>query len=181
MSLIALSAILALAQGKSWKADAGMVAKLAAPATVMGYRIRPPKGYQQFQQPGPEGSTAFAWVGPVREDGTRSMMMLVVAPIAKGERPPVNEAVKAMVDSIKKSRTHFHQEPTENGTLDGVAFARIRWSGTKTGMGMNVEGVNYAAIDGDRVVYLWTQDVVPSCAASLKLTQASLLTFAKAR
>lgn len=179
--MIASSLLLSALVGQTaWPADPAFVKMLAPRVTVAEYSFQPPKGYQKIERPGPDGSLAFAWAGPVRPDGSRSMMMLITLTTPHGEKALSAEGVAGkMVQGVQRRRTDWHQRKTETGSLGGLKFARIAWTGTEPPLGMHVQGVHYAAKDGVKYVVLWTQDFQPEGAASLKLCEAAIRTFKK--
>src|SRR5262245_49874155 len=68
----------------AWKPDPGQAERLDQEVNQPGFRLRPPKGYQlsRARQGAGEG---FAWVGPIRPDGSRPMLMVVVYAAPAGE------------------------------------------------------------------------------------------------
>jgi predicted Zn finger-like uncharacterized protein len=47
-----------------WAPDPQIVPQLADEVNVQGYRVRPPKGYQLKESPGPGGTKLLGWVSP---------------------------------------------------------------------------------------------------------------------
>jgi hypothetical protein len=165
------------AQKATWKSDPKQAANLADFANAASYQIRPPKGYQSMNRKGPSGEMAYAWAGVTRQDGTRAMLMVAIAPMKKGDKTSLDDLVAGAVGSVGKARTGFHKDKPEYGTMAGLKFVRVGWSG-KMGS-FTTKGFHYVAKDGKQVVILWSQDVVPGGESALKLAEASIRTFRK--
>lgn len=127
---------------------------------------------------GPDGSKAFAWTSTPRADGTRPMLMLATAPIPSNDKSTLDQVAKKLVGGIRARRTKFHEDAPQHGSIGGLKFVLIRWSGIAEN-GMKTRGFNYVAIDGSRLVELWSQDVLPGGEGALKLAEASILTCKK--
>jgi hypothetical protein len=121
-----------------------------------------------------------AWGGSVRPDGTAPMFQLVLVSPPPGQRPPgVDQFLTSMLDGVRRRRQNWSQSPPEWGTINGLAFLRIRWSGTEPSKGWKMHGVMYAAFDGRAFIQLHTQDIEPHHEQALKIGEAATLTFRK--
>ena len=178
MTLLALLPILSAAQG-SWTPSPAMLPKLATYQKVEGYSIRPPKGYTgQQQNQGP--AVGQAWVSQPRPDGVRSWIMVVVGKKPPtGKMPDLKVVARTFAAATKNLRTDWKMTEPELGKLGGIAFARIRWTGTEPNTKMKMRGFIFAAIDGDKVIQISSQDVEPGAEKPLALAEASALTFKK--
>lgn len=156
-----------------------MVKRLAPSVKVGGYKIRPPKGYQARSQAGPGGSVAYAWTGAPRPDGTSPMLMLAIAPIPSGTTSTVQQVAEQFIGAVQRRRTNFHQGRPQTGTIGGLKFVRIAWTGTASEISRKMEGIQYVAIDNGHVVEIWSQDVLPASRQALKLSEAAILSFRK--
>jgi len=164
-----------------WTPDRSVHDRLAAPVRFGAYQIQPPKDYVAQSQPGPEGSTATAWVGAQRTDGTRpyvTVMLLAPPPGEAGAYTPDQVLIK-LTDAIARRRTNWKQTPTESGTVNGHVFVRTRWEGTDPATNRRMHGFNYVARSGTTFVQISSQDVEPYDRAALPLAEASALTFRK--
>jgi hypothetical protein len=164
---------------EDWKPDASILDGLQAASAVGPYEIRAPKGYEFARaQQAPQGMEGFAWQGPPREDLTRAMVQvaLVTPPRGQGFASP-EQFLETMLGGVKRRRTDWTQSAVERGKVNGLEFLRVRWSGTAEGRKM--QGIMYAARDGDRFLQLATQDIEPHHTEALKLGEATIQTFRK--
>jgi hypothetical protein len=169
-------------QGEVWTVPADQQDKLADYVSFgKGYRIRPPKGYTQQTQSGPRGETAYVWISQPRPDGLKSQVMVGIA------TPPPQEAklltpeadLQSMLNSFKKDLQDWSQTDTERGEINGMAFVRARWSGTRIMTGHKVHGFCYVTVQNQEFIKILSQDVEPGHEARLKLAEASALSFRK--
>jgi hypothetical protein len=186
--LLAISAIDAAAQRTkptdSWKPDAALLKQLEAPIKVGDYSIRIPKGYekQQPNTPTPEGVSVWGWTGAPRRDGTKpSITMMIMTP-----PPAQREQIKAMtleqvagrfIEGQKRQRTNWKIEASEKGTVNGLSFVRMRWSGVNPAQNMEMRGVLYVARDGNTLIQMASQDPTAHSKQTLALAEAAVLTF----
>lgn len=152
---------------------------MAAPEYVIeGYHIRPPAGYSAVQTEAPEGASAYAWVGAQRKDGTRAALMLTLIVDEKAARGlTLEQAAGTMLYAVKKLRVGWTQSPAERVTIDGIAFTRIRWSASERKSKRKMRGFILEGRDGDTLVTLSSQDVLPQAEHALSLAETGAKTF----
>jgi hypothetical protein len=163
-----------------WSPDKAMVERLAPAVTVEGFQIQPPKGYRQQTTPGPGGSKGYAWVGETREDGTRPYLMLVVMtpPPGEAEKYTAPQVLEKFLAAIQRNRSDWKRSATEEGTVNGVRFARAQWNGTEVTTKRPMQGLMYVAFTGGRLIQISSQDVVPAPPGDpLAVAGAAALTF----
>ena len=114
-----------------WKPDAVVKTALAPPVTVGNYQIQPPKGYELQTRPGPAGSLSYAFVGPVRPDGTRGFLMVVLlTPPAEEKKSNSREYyLTRLTENLKSRRSDLKRGPVETGKIGALTFVRECWTG----------------------------------------------------
>lgn len=169
----------------AWTPEPVSLKGLGAAETLEKYTIRIPKGYK-LQRPNnaPAGSRMWAWTGAPRSDESRGslMMILLTFPPAQREQlsqPSLEQFVEKMVAAVKKQRTNWNQQKIENGVINGIRFARVRWEATDSRTQSPMRGFIYVARDGDTLVQFTSQDFEPETDNALPLAEASVLTFKK--
>ena len=144
--------------------------------------IRPPKGYDEQTQPGPNGSTVYAWTGTARQDDkTRGYIMIgmFTPPPADGDKYTPMLMLERMVAAIAERRERWVQSKPERGTINGLPFVRMYWRGVDYQTGRPMRGVNYVTRDGATFIQLSSQDADPHAVDSVTLAEASILSFKK--
>jgi hypothetical protein len=162
-----------------WEPEAALLEKLQPETEVEAYRVRPPKGYTMTATPAPNGK-AYAWAGAPRANGvTPSFTVLVMTVPQREATISAEDFVGKMLEGVKKRRDGWQQSATERGQVNGLEFARTRWSGTEPTKGWKMHGFSYGFKDGNTYVQLASQDAEPDHEAPLKLAEAAALTFRK--
>jgi hypothetical protein len=165
-----------------WKSNEALLNQLDSAKSIEEFLINPPKGYNSQTQSGPHGSRATVWAGPPRHDGTRPQVMILTVTLPPEELNQYNleQILDELVARLSPQRKDWKLMPTEQGLINGLLFARTRWSGTDIPTGRKMHGFNYVTIVGEKVVQLSSQDVEPHHKEALELAESSALTF-KAR
>jgi hypothetical protein len=162
----------------TWAPDQALLGQLAPEIARPGFRLRPPKGYL-FQEQAAGTTARYAWVGSARPDGTRPILTLLVATPPPGEmtRYTAPQVLDKFLAGVQSRREQWRRGATERGRVGGLEFARARWSGVEPNTRRAMRGFIYAAVRGRQVIQIASQDVAPAAAMSLKLAEASALTF----
>jgi hypothetical protein len=163
----------------AWKTSQAALSALADAITVEGFSIRPPKGYSLQTRSGPHESKVNVWVGPTRDDGTRGQVMVLTLPetAERLEQSKLEELFGELVVGLRERRTGWKQSATEKGLINGLVFLRIRWSGRDKTTDIALHGVVYAAIAGETLVQLSSQDIDAHYQGALGLAESSIFTF----
>lgn len=166
-----------------WTPEAASLKGLSGPDALEKYTIRIPKGYE-VQRPNntPPGVRIWGWTGAVRANGSKgslSVNLLTLPPAQRQQfsKLTLEQLAERLIGGVKRQRTNWKQEKIENGMINGVPFARIRWHGTDPRTQSDMRGFTYVARDGDTVVQLASQDYMPETDNALSLAEASVLTF----
>jgi hypothetical protein len=173
------------AQWPEWKADPAAVKRLGSVVDFEGYSIQIPKGFQKLQSPAGSGSMRLAgWIGSERRDKTRpSLTISVVTPpsseVEKIKAMPLEQLSNQLIQSVKRKRANWKQDAPEKSTINGIEFVRINWSGTHIDVDREMRGFSYFARDGDKVLQISSQDIVPDGEKDLPITEAAILSFKK--
>jgi hypothetical protein len=126
----------------------------------------------------------WGWTGATRPDGSKASvtMNLMTLPPAQQEqfrKLTLENLAEKMAGGVKRQRTNWKQKKIETGAINGMPFARLRWEGTDPRRQWEMRGFVYVARDGDTLVQLTSQDVMPETDNALALAEASVLTFKK--
>lgn len=166
-----------------WTADAAMLEKLApetADPLVTKYRLRPPKGYEitRFEpSTGPKGDTCLHCVWHDQAANHAALFLQVFQlPEPPGDTADV-VAVK-LSGELRKGFRNFAMRTVEQGRINGLDFARIRWNAD--GDKAKLHGLLYAAVDGSRVIGLNARDTEVHDEGTLRVAEAAILTWKKA-
>lgn len=146
------------------------------------YRYRVPKGLRLTRRVGPGGAPVAAYLGEKRQDGSIPLMdvMIVTPPPGQETRKSLEEAAQIMLSPYRNSMQHWVQGPFERGTIGGLTFVRVNWSGMnprarKPG---KLHGVFYVALDGPTIIQLQSNDA-GSNEEWLSLVRSSIHSFRK--
>jgi hypothetical protein len=168
-----------------WTPDPASLKGLGAAVAVEKYTVRVPKGYD-LQRPNnaPPGVRIWGWTSAARRDGTKgsvtmNLLTLPAAEQAKFKSLTLEQLADRLIGGVKRQRTNWTQERTENGVINGMNFVRIRWKGTDPRRNAEMRGFAYVARDGDTIVQIASQDLMPETDKALSLAEASALTFKK--
>jgi hypothetical protein len=166
-------------------ADPAVVKKLGSAVVVEGYSIQIPKGFQKMQAPNAPGPMKMAgWIGPERRDKTRPSLTMNVMTLPPGEVEKMKgmsleQLSERLIQGVKRIRTNWKQEQPEKSTINGIEFVRINWSGTNTENNREMRGFAYVARDGDKILQISSQDIVPDGEKELPIAEAAILSFKK--
>jgi hypothetical protein len=180
------AAVVANGQAKApaadWTPDKKLAENLApAQAVEGGYSIRPPKGYRIDRPDAPPGMKMFGWIGAARRDGSQPSLSVALITPPAGQAPnlPLEQLADKLLGGLKRRRNNYQQGNPEKGVVNGMNFARIRWTGTESVQNRKMEGFIYVAQDGNKIIQINCQDFVPEARQALPLAEASVLTFKK--
>ena len=163
----------------SWAPEPLLLEQLDAEAVESVFSIRPPRGYQLIKQAGPNGSSVFGWKREQRSDGVSPYLMVSVAPIPPGNYSSENldQALDAFLGGVQRRRTNWTQTPAEHGRIGSQEFVRATWSGIEPSRNLQMHGFSYVTATREAIIQIASQDVEPYWATTLKLAEASALTF----
>src|SRR5262249_55759 len=84
---------------------------LGAPEVVEGYRLQPPQNFTSLPPMTEDEADRFAWLGPERKDGTRSVLLLQLIPLSQADAKALtlDKAANVMLAGVKRARTHWTQ------------------------------------------------------------------------
>jgi hypothetical protein len=164
-----------------WLPDKELVKSLAPTVKIAGYILQPPKGYKMRMGSPPQGVAAMAWAGEKRDDGTRPTLIfsLIDMDARDLQQYTIEDLADKLLGGVKRRRTEWQQGKTERGIVNGMTFARISWTGTESEQKHKMRGFIYVALDGDSIIQLTSQDVLPVANQSVPLAEAAVLTFKK--
>lgn len=165
----------------SWVPESSMDSLLGPPEIIEGFSIRPPAGFSGMVAPGtPQGAMTKVWKGEARPDGTSpSIQLMLMSPPLSNSIPNVEVGVRKALDGLQRIRANWTESPVTRGTLHGVDFSRVTWTGNHKALGTKMQGVIYIAMLNGVFIQLSTQDLDIHANESSKLCESSLKTFAK--
>ncbi|MCE3017041.1 MAG: hypothetical protein ACK56W_00220 [Pirellula sp.] len=164
-----------------WVPEPSMDSLLSPPEIIEGFSIRPPAGYSGMVASGaPQGFMTKVWKGEARPDGTSpSVQLMLMSPPLSNSIPNVDVGVRKALDGLQRIRANWTESPVTRGTMHGVDFSRVTWTGDHKEMGVKMQGVIYIAMLNGVFIQLSTQDLDVHASDSIKLCESSLRTFAK--
>ena len=159
--------------------DAEFDKQLGQYEAIGDYSIRPPAGYVRRDAPGaPNGAGVSVWIGERRDDGTAPMVQVtMVTPPKREELPDLKSATERFIASVRRRRSNWSTSELEIVKIDGRSFAKQTWTGVDLVMKRKMQGIMFVGLFEGELVQLHTQDVEPHFDESLKLGEASILTF----
>ena len=166
-----------------WVPEASLLGHLAAETEVLGNpdsAIRPPAGYQlqPLDTPPGSGATGARWISPSRPDGTAHRLLVIIGKRPPGTAaPPLGEFAADFLSSRSGQVGPLQMQPVEYGRINGLSFARVRWSAKNPGSGQETHGIAYVATPGQVDIMIDSQDVEPHQASTLALADAAARTF----
>jgi hypothetical protein len=169
--------------GPPWTLDPNAGKLLASARTVKGnsrFEFRPPKGYTRsdLEVTGGAPVSGERWSSLRRSDGTQHTLLVVI-----GKRAPDDanfehhELISNFLKSREKSVGPMQISKVEFGKVQGVDFARASWTAQHATTGMKYRGIVYVTDSAPYDIILDSQDVEPYAETTLKLAEASALTF----
>ena len=112
--------------------DDELLTKLDAKHEMVGFSIRPPKGFQLKSTPGPLGSMLYGWITELDAEYTSPLIQVSIMPTPEGEENPT---IERFHDSQMASQTRPYEtweiKEQKNITLAGGNGILTRWSGTR--------------------------------------------------
>lgn len=168
-----------------WEPDAKLVDQLDAPVEFAGYSIRPPKGYTKIGNkilPADENISRepiekIEWHTPFRKDASTtylSVRIVILPDPTDPKRAPeqfVGNLVAIKQKIGQKLDNKWSSSPLEKGLLGGVSFVRVRQ------FDINRRGVQYAGLDGDRLIDLEVYGIASGTPDDLDLAHTAAMTF----
>ncbi len=166
-------------EATGWTPDKTAVKQLGPEVSRERFIIRVPSGYSPIEQPGPGDAKAYAWYGAARADGTKPYVMIVVAtpPPDETKKYAPEEILDVFMRGVERRRSDWARGATEYGVVNGLSFVRARWSGVDQATGSKMKGFMYVTSHRGQVIQIASQDVESYADESLKIAEASALTF----
>lgn len=148
---------------------------------ALGYKIKPPQGYVPVAITVANMQMAM-WVGVKHPDGQTPDLMVARTPAPlgvprPGARPPAQEALLGLLDSIQAHYRNVQTNPARTGAINGIPAVYIYWTGIAPGSGARVHGFGYGAQDGGTLLLFAGKDSEPTQSAALPVLDASVMTF----
>jgi hypothetical protein len=165
----------------NWVAETKWLERLATETAIDGLKFRPPAEYGPVKIAVPSGQSS-GWLGKRRQDGTFASIIVIVVAAGADQNRPLSSLLDLALPQIQKQyEKDWKQSPVELGRIDGLAGARVRWSGAPTEgrkeyIGRKMHGVVYLLSYGSKFVQIMIQDVADDD-APLALCEASALTL----
>jgi hypothetical protein len=133
---------------------------------------------QPLDTPPGSGSTGARWISPSRPDGTVHRLLVIIGKRPPGEAaPPLGQFAADFLSSRSREVGPLNMQPVEHGRINGLNFARVRWSAKNPGTGQQTHGFVYVATPGQTDVMIDSQDVEPHQDSTLRVVDAAARTF----
>jgi len=177
----------------TWKTNSVLAGRLGAEAALPNYGIRPPLGYTESYGDSlkllqPFGVTMHLWHN---DNSNPNASWLSIHVITRTNLATPDAVLNYDLKPRHKQDETFWRSKTEDGTVNGIPFARAYWQRIKTkSSGIYVErGVSYASANFLQGIYIEGNDEVP-CGSEpcqyrpsdftvLPVLEAAILTFRK--
>ena len=91
--------------------------------------------------------------------------------------PPLGEFAAGFLSSRSSQLGPLQMQPVEYGRINGLSFARVRWSAKNPATGQQTHGLAYVATPGQSDIMIDVQDIEPHQASTLKVADAAARTF----
>lgn len=164
-----------------WTPSPALLKQLDPTVSVEGFLLQPPAEYKLLVPDSglPAGVSSYIWVGPGRKDGTHSVLMLnfLIPANDQMQNLTLNQLADGLLLEIKEARRDWTQTPAETGTIQGMKFVRIGWTGIDRVEKRKMWGWMMVAHEGDTIIQLVSQEVSPKALASLDLAEAAARTL----
>jgi Tol biopolymer transport system component len=164
-----------------WTPSPTLLKKLGPVSSIEGYTLHPPAGYKLLVPDSglPEGVASYIWVGEGRKDNTHPILMLniLIPPAATPQNLTLIQIATSLLAEVKEARSDWMQTPSEAGTIQGMKFVRIGWTGIDRKEKRKMQGWILVARDGDTFLELNSQDVATEAPQALPLAEAAARTF----
>jgi hypothetical protein len=170
-----------------WELDKAFEHELTSYEDFEGYQIRTPNEFlEALTIPAdlvPYGKM-IGWQGPARDDGTRPVMVFIVAalpPDIKDFAMDAEQELNVRMSDFKEKIApgDWQQTPTEWGQIGGVPFLRAAWEGKFNDAPVKAHGFFYLYKEGGNCIILMSFDAEPYHKETLKLMNASITTLRK--
>lgn len=155
---------------------------LVGPAFAIGQlELCPPKSFRFFKRY--EAASTYCWVGPIREDETYPLFIVIVTALPPGH---VNAPLKALLEDslagIRQRRRQWSAKPIEHGIVNGLPFVRSSWEGVATDAareglaGRMMHGIVYLTVCDKTAFIIMCQDAAADYAQWLRQGEVAALT-----
>jgi hypothetical protein len=118
-------------------------------------------------------------VGPPRQDMSAASIVITVISVPGPQLDPDDprDFFAGMTSSMQRTGgfTNWQETPFELGQVNGLKFARLRWSGVVQQVNRRLKGFIYVTFQGPTVVSISGQDGEAYEADSLKLLETAVL------
>ena len=170
-----------------WKPDPKLLGELDDYRDIEDYQIRIPKDcipepVSAFFGDAAAFSKARAWASSLRHDGTRMLMVMIMAdlpPTFPDYRFTAEEEVGPVLGGFRRSSkaSDWQHTAAEAGTINNVPFVRVNLQGAIENR--KVHGVLYLTKTVGKLAGIWIIDFDSSEKTQLDIGVASVLTFRK--
>jgi len=179
----ASSAIWARGHKKNWQPDPITAGKMDAAVPIYDdYQVQPPTGWEGKRAGGP-GKIGKTFKAPPLPDGSQPYVQVMLMGLPGADRDP-----RTVEDFLKLHLPNFQGRfdtatwkagKNEEGTINGIKFVRMHFSGLYGPKKVPEQGFIYEARDGNWVIEITGFDADPTTTDDLKFAEASALTFVK--
>jgi hypothetical protein len=166
-----------------WEPDPKLMARLSEPVTFDSYQMTVPKDFVrvEWSSKKPDPINVFSWRGPPGEDFRPPALVVMVDSGKKAVEESKQDLRKALVNYTAGMANTWagvviKREQAETGTLGGIEFARLKWSGA-TREGIRVSGLVYAGVDDARAINIMAVNFGPHSDEANKVMEAAVTTF----
>ncbi len=129
------------------------------PEAILSFALNFPGGYQSFTSRNYAAQTFF-FSGANRKDGSHPSFIISLIP--KQEQQQLQDTPESALSSslaeIRKTKSNWSAQKTEEITISGIRFLCQRWSGFDKNVNSKMAGVFYLGKSGEYLILFSSQD-----------------------
>jgi hypothetical protein len=167
-----------------WSAKPALTAQLGPEQALIGWAIRPPKGFVSTQK-SDNGHQVYIFQGNPRPDNSSPAMWIVLGDSQRTDPNTHKQPAEIVLDfymiQLHQNRDNWKSSAIEYGMIQGRKFVRRRWSATETTNGTthHLRGIVYITTANAKFAALTLLDSDPGARSTLGLMETAAFTLHK--
>ncbi|QDU56095.1 hypothetical protein [Aeoliella mucimassa] len=164
-----------------WKLTEEQQALLGEKFEMGQFVFQPPKSFTFIEQV--QQGNSYTWVGPVRQDETYPMLMVIIVPLRSVNYPSLEAMLEDSINGIRPHRNSFSSSPIETGMVGDLKFVRSHVvgevaDGAREGLiGRTMHTTLYVTENNNTIVQILCQDVAPDHEPGMAEAEAAAMSF----
>jgi hypothetical protein len=170
------------APNAEWVPDSTQLAKLDSAYNLdTTGTIRPPLGFSVSEKDSTDGEgKVYQWTGPAGIKRYTPTLDVIIAdpPSGQPEDYNVDQIMATLVGAFHQGKSNWKLSSVHIGTLDGLSFHHVAWTGLDAGKKLNIRGDVYGAkLANGSFLLIACEDAEPDSSTIIPMLEASALTF----